>query len=119
MATEIVPGITADPERAFGKPVIAGTRVTAAHVLALLAAGRSDAEIGAEYGLTVDQIRAVLGYAAWLAERPNLDATFAALWSDAERNAAEAERDRLTDAVIDAGGGFRGSVDDLTAAVDG
>jgi hypothetical protein len=36
-----------------------------------------------------------------------------------ERNIAEAERDRRTDAEIDAGAGFRGSIDDLLVAVDG
>jgi uncharacterized protein (DUF433 family) len=75
MVTEIVPGITADPARAFGKPVIAGTRVTAAQVLGLLAAGQPDAEIQAEYELTTDQIRAVLRYAAWLADQQNLRAS--------------------------------------------
>lgn len=117
MATEIVPGITADPERAFGRPVIAGTRVSAAQVLGLLAAGRSEAEVCAEYELRSDQLRAVLRYAAWLANQ-NLDATFAAMWADPARNAAEAAHDRATDAELDAGG-FRGSVDDLIAAVDG
>lgn len=53
--TEIVPGITADPTRAFGKPVIAGTRVSAATVLGLLAAGRPDAEILAGYDLTTER----------------------------------------------------------------
>ena len=118
MMTEIVPGITVDPERVFGKPVIAGTRVTAAQVLSWLAAGLSEVDIQAEHGLTPEQIRAALRYAAVLAEQ-NLDATFAALWADAERNAAEAERDRRTDAAIDAGAGFRGSIDDLITAVDG
>ena len=75
MTTEIVPGITADPDRAFGKPVIAGTRVPAALVLALLAAGRPEAEILAEYDLTVEQVRATLRYAAWLAEQQNLRAS--------------------------------------------
>jgi len=73
--TEIVPGITADPARAFGKPVIAGTRVPAATVLGLLAAGRSEAEIFAEYDLTSEQIRAVLRYAAWLASQQSLRAS--------------------------------------------
>lgn len=73
--TEIVPGITADPSRAFGKPVIAGTRVSAASVLALLAAGRPEAEIMAEYDLTSDQIRAVFRFAAWLAAQQNLRAS--------------------------------------------
>lgn len=118
MMIEIVPGITVDPERAFGRPLIAGTRVTAAQVLASLAAGSSEAQIQTEHGLTTRQIRAVLHYAAVLAEQ-NLDATFAGLWADPERNAREAELDRRTDAEIDAGGGFRGSVEDLVAAVDG
>lgn len=73
--TEIVPGITADPSRAFGKPVIAGTRVPAATVLALLAAGRPETEILAEYDLTTDQIRAVFRFAAWLASHQSLRAS--------------------------------------------
>lgn len=73
--TEIVPGITADPSRVFGKPVIAGTRVAAAVVLDLLAAGRSEAEICGEYDLTAEQIRAVFRYAAWLASHQTLRAS--------------------------------------------
>jgi uncharacterized protein (DUF433 family) len=73
--TEIVPGITADPARAFGKPVIAGTRVPAATVLGLLAAGRPEAEILAEYDLTTEQLRAVFRYAAWLASQQSLRAS--------------------------------------------
>jgi uncharacterized protein (DUF433 family) len=42
MRIEIIPGITTDPERAFGRPVVAGTRVTAAEVLASLVAGCSE-----------------------------------------------------------------------------
>lgn len=117
MMVEIVPGITRDPERAFAKPVIAGTRVTAAQVLASLASGRSEAEIRTEHRLTSEQIRAVLRYAAMLADQ-NLDAVFATLWSDPERNAAEAALDRRSDDDIDAGAGFRGSVDELLSAVD-
>jgi uncharacterized protein (DUF433 family) len=118
MMTEIVPGIVADPERAFARPVIVGTRVTAAQVLALLAAGCSEAQLEAEHGLTTEQVRAVLRYAAMLAEQ-NLDESFVAIWADPERNAVEAELDRGTDAEIKAGGGFRGSIDDLVAAIDG
>lgn len=69
MAIEIVPGITADSAVAFGKPVIAGTRVVVAQVLGQLAGGASEAEICAEYDLTHDQIRAALRYAAWLADQ--------------------------------------------------
>jgi uncharacterized protein (DUF433 family) len=75
MATEVVPGITADPNVAFGKPVISGTRVAAAMVLGLLAAGRTEAEICAEYDLTHDQVQAVLRYAAWLANQQDLRAS--------------------------------------------
>lgn len=75
MAIEVVPGITADPHRAFGKPVIAGTRVPAALVLSLLAAGRSEGEICDEYELTHEQIQAVLRYAAWLANEQGLRAS--------------------------------------------
>jgi uncharacterized protein (DUF433 family) len=75
MATEIVPGIVAHAERAFGKPVIAGTRIPAALILGLLAAGRPESEILAEYDLTTDQVRAVLRYAAWLADQQSLRAS--------------------------------------------
>jgi len=118
MMIEIVPGIVMDPERAFERPVIAGTHVTAAQVLASLAAGCSETQIQTEHGLTPGQIRAALRYATMLAEQ-NLDATFAALWADPERNAAEAEQDRRQDAEIDAGAGFRGSIDDLISTIDG
>jgi uncharacterized protein (DUF433 family) len=67
--------VTADPTLAFGKPVIAGTRVPAALILGLLAAGRPEDEIAAEYDLTPDQIKATLRYAAWLADQQNLRAT--------------------------------------------
>jgi hypothetical protein len=58
-----------------------------------------------------------LHYAAMLADQ-NLDAVFAALWSDPKRNAAEAALDRRSDDEIDAGAGFLGSVDELLSAVD-
>jgi len=114
--TEIVPGITLDVARTQPRP-IEGTSATAAEVLAWLAAGRSEAELVSERGLTEAQIREVLRYATVLAQQ-NLDATFAAIWADPDRNAAEAESDRRADEEIDAGGGFRGSIDELVAAVD-
>lgn len=75
MAIDIVPGVTADPAVAFGKPVIAGTRVPAALGLGLLAAGRSGKEICAEYDLEPGQLQAALRYAAWLAEQQSLRAS--------------------------------------------
>ena len=69
MPAEIVPGVTADPNVAFGKPVIAGTRTPAALILGQLAAGILEQELRDEYDLTSDQIRAALRYGAWLAEQ--------------------------------------------------
>jgi uncharacterized protein (DUF433 family) len=69
MATEILPGITADAAIAFGKPVLAGTRIPVAQVLAQLGAGVDEQEICTEYDLTPAQIRAALKYAAWLASQ--------------------------------------------------
>jgi uncharacterized protein (DUF433 family) len=75
MAIEIVPGVTADAQVAFGKPVIAGTRVPAALVLGQLAGGLGVAELCAEYDLTPDQVRAAMRYGAWLAEQENVRAS--------------------------------------------
>ena len=72
MRSEIVPGITADSDVAFGKPVIAGTRLPAAVVIGQLAAGIAEAELCAEYELTPDQVRAALRYAAWLADQESV-----------------------------------------------
>jgi uncharacterized protein (DUF433 family) len=75
MRSEIVPGISADPDVAFGKPVIAGTRVLAAVIIGQRAAGVPEAEICAEYELTPDQLRAALRYAAWLADQDSVRAS--------------------------------------------
>jgi len=74
MAIEIVPGVTADPKVAFGKPVIAGTRVPVALVLGQLAGGVGVPEICAEYDLTSEQVRAAIRYGAWLAEQETVRA---------------------------------------------
>jgi uncharacterized protein (DUF433 family) len=74
VATEIIPGVAVDPEVAFGKPVIAGTRLPVALVLGQLAGGVDLSEVCAEYALTPEQVRAALRYAAWLAERETVRA---------------------------------------------
>jgi uncharacterized protein (DUF433 family) len=74
MAIEIVPGVTADPQVAFGKPVIAGTRVPVALVLGQLAGGVGVPELCAEYDLTPEQVRASMRYGAWLAEQETVRA---------------------------------------------
>lgn len=64
MAVEIAPRITLDPQVRFGKPVIKGTRVPVAVILDELAAGTTMEDITREYGVTLQDIRAVLRYAA-------------------------------------------------------
>lgn len=68
MSTEIAPGITADPRVAFGKPVIAGTRLPVTLVLGQLAAGVSERDLRVEYGLRPEQLRAALRYSGGSAE---------------------------------------------------
>ncbi len=63
-AVEIAPRITVDPRVRFGKPAIKGTRVPVATILDELAAGTTIEEITREYRVTVQDVRAVLRYAA-------------------------------------------------------
>jgi len=63
-AVEIAPRITVDPRVRFGKPAIKGTRVPVATILDELAAGTTTEEITREYRVTVQDVRAVLRYAA-------------------------------------------------------
>ena len=62
--TLIAPRITVDPQIRFGKPVIDGTRVPVSVVVGAVAAGDSWLEIAQEYGITEEDIRAALTYAA-------------------------------------------------------
>ena len=65
VATEIVEGITVDPNVMVGKPVIKGTRMPVELVLAKLAANPDlDEFFLDDPELTVDQIEACLRYAA-------------------------------------------------------
>jgi uncharacterized protein (DUF433 family) len=57
--------ITIDPEVMFGKPVIAGTRVTVELILRKIAAGMTDQQIVAHHPhLTADDVRAAAAFAA-------------------------------------------------------
>lgn len=57
--------IKSDPAVMFGKPVIAGTRITVEHILRSLAAGDTPEQICADYPpLTVEDIRAAQEFAA-------------------------------------------------------
>ncbi len=61
---EIFPGIISDPEILGGEAVIKGTRIPVALILGHLAGDMSTEEIEYEYDLSIENIRAALGYAA-------------------------------------------------------
>jgi uncharacterized protein (DUF433 family) len=57
--------ITSEPSIMFGKPVVAGTRITIEHIVRKLAAGRSvDELLEAHPHLTREDVQAALTYAA-------------------------------------------------------
>jgi uncharacterized protein (DUF433 family) len=60
--------IVVDPEIQHGKPVIRSTRVPVIRILGGLAGGMSLEEICREYGLTPEDVRAALEYAAEVIE---------------------------------------------------
>lgn len=63
-SVEIWPGITVSKSVRFGKPVVKGTRIDIATVMNQLAAGDSFEDLEEGYGLTREQVLAVLSYAA-------------------------------------------------------
>ena len=61
--------IASDPEILHGKPRLKGTRIPVSLILGYLAAGKTAAEITAEFpDLTLEQVSACLDYARDLAE---------------------------------------------------
>ena len=71
--------IAVDPEIHFGKPCIAGTRITVQAILELLNEGLTFDEIIADYypDLTVEDIRACLAYAIALVSGEDIHLTAA------------------------------------------
>jgi len=63
MAVEIAPRIVVDPQVRFGKPVIQGTRVPIHVLVAKVAGGMTAEQVADEYGVTVEDVRAALGFA--------------------------------------------------------
>ena len=61
--------IAIDPKICHGKPIIRGTRLPVAIVLGSLAGGMSFDEVQREYSISIDDIRAAIGYANALVER--------------------------------------------------
>jgi uncharacterized protein (DUF433 family) len=60
--------VSLDPQVCHGKPCISGTRIMVSILLDYLAAGESPEEIIRQYpSLAPDDVRAAMGYAAWLA----------------------------------------------------
>ena len=55
--------ITADPAVLVGKPIVRGTRLAVEFILGLIAQGWPEQEITRNYRLTVEQVRACVGYA--------------------------------------------------------
>jgi len=56
--------VVIDEDVRHGKPIIKGTRITVDEVLGMLESSMSFEEIEEEYGLTEEEIRAVIRYAA-------------------------------------------------------
>lgn len=69
---EIAPRITVDEKVRFGKPVIKGTRVPVNLVLGKLAGGMKIEEVMEEYGITREDVLAVLNYAAEVLSREEI-----------------------------------------------
>ncbi len=71
----MIEGIAIDPKVHFGKPCVAGTRITVQSVLELLNEGLSFDEIIRDYypDLSVDDIRACVRYAIALVAAEDID----------------------------------------------
>jgi uncharacterized protein (DUF433 family) len=61
--------VVIDPRIQHGKPVICGTRVPVARIVGGLAGGMTFEEIQKEYGITPEDIRAALEFAAEIIEQ--------------------------------------------------
>lgn len=61
---EIAPRIIVDNKICSGKPVIRGTRVLVEVIVGKVAGGMSISEVAYEYGISEDDVKAALKYAA-------------------------------------------------------
>lgn len=62
--------IVADPEILSGQPVVEGTQVTASTLITGVAAGKSLDAVAGEHGVTTEDVRAALEFAAQRAAEP-------------------------------------------------
>ncbi len=60
--------ISTDPAVCHGKPVIKGTRVPVTAILAAIAGGDPPDQVASDYGITIDDVRAAVAYAAEIVE---------------------------------------------------
>jgi uncharacterized protein (DUF433 family) len=61
---ELFPGVSMDTDIRFGKPCLTGTRIDVATIAGAVAAGETIETVAEEYGLTIEQVRSALSYAA-------------------------------------------------------
>lgn len=100
MALQLYPHISADARVLSGQPVIEGTSVAVSLVVSQVAAGESLPDVARENGVSVEDVRAALEYAAQRTSEPmavaadakNEDSTGQA---DAKPGMAEEEARRL------------------------
>lgn len=57
------PDILVNPERYSGQPTFVGRRVSVATIAGMAKAGERDEDLAADYGLSLEQVRAAKGYA--------------------------------------------------------
>lgn len=72
MKTQLFPGITLDRSVHFGKPVIEKTRVPVDLVVGKIAGSMTIEAVMEEYGITRDQVRTALRYAASIVAQEDL-----------------------------------------------
>ncbi len=68
MQRELAPRVVADPAILAGKPIIAGTRISVSALVREIAAGKTIEAVVREHGLSPDDVRAALDYAATRAD---------------------------------------------------
>jgi len=65
---KVIERVVIDPKIQHGKPVIRGTRVPVARIIAELAGGMTKEEVMRKYEITAEDVAAALAYAADLVE---------------------------------------------------
>ena len=70
MAMQLYPHISADAQVLSGQPVIEGTSIPVSLVVSAAAAGKSLREIAQELGVSIEDVRAALEYAAQRTSEP-------------------------------------------------